>query len=84
MKNENILRRAGLKAATLILISLVICAVYLLLRRHGIGARDLLVTDGNPHSITVVSILAYSMVFRLEACAGTGSSGSDFDYRRRT
>jgi len=66
MKNENKLRGAGLKAATLILISLAICAVYLLLWRHGIGARDLLVTDGNPHSITVVSILAYSMVFGLK------------------
>jgi hypothetical protein len=66
MKNENKLRGAGLKAATLILISLVICAVYLLLRRNGIGARDLLATDGNPHSITVVSILAYSLVFGLK------------------
>ncbi|HZF37983.1 MAG TPA: hypothetical protein VE715_04110 [Blastocatellia bacterium] len=50
----------------MIITGLAIYAGYLLLRRHGIGVRELLVTDGNPHSITVVSILAYSLVFGLK------------------
>jgi ABC-type nickel/cobalt efflux system permease component RcnA len=66
MNEKNGHRRHALQAATLIITGLAICAVYLLLRRHGIGVSDLLVTDGNPHSVTVVSILAYSLVFGLK------------------
>jgi sulfite exporter TauE/SafE len=52
--------------ALLIITGLAIYAGYLLLRRHGIGVYELLATDGDPHSITVVSILAYSLVFGLK------------------
>ncbi len=66
MIDKNKHRRSVLRAATLIIASLAIYAGYQLLRRHGIGAHELLMTDGNPHSITVVSILAYSLVFGLK------------------
>jgi hypothetical protein len=59
-------RRHVLWAATLIITSLVIYAGYLSLRRYGIGVHELLATDGNPHSITMVSVLAYSLVFGLK------------------
>jgi high-affinity nickel permease len=39
---------------------------YPLLRHHGIGAYELLLTDGRPHSISAVSILAYSLIFGLK------------------
>jgi sulfite exporter TauE/SafE len=66
MSSESKHRRSGLWAATLIITGLAVYAGYLLLRRHGIGVRELLMTDGNPNSITVVSILAYSLVFGLK------------------
>jgi hypothetical protein len=66
MSIRNRRRRSVLGAATLIITGLAIYAGYLLLRRHGIGVHQLLATDGNPHSITVVSILAYSLVFGLK------------------
>jgi sulfite exporter TauE/SafE len=66
MSSEHRHRRSGLRAATLIITSLAIYAGYLLLRRHGIGVDELLATDGSPHSITMVSILAYSLVFGLK------------------
>ena len=66
MSSKNRNRRPVLRAAALIIISLVIYAGYLLLRRYRIGVHELLSTDGNPHSITVVSILAYSLVFGLK------------------
>jgi sulfite exporter TauE/SafE len=66
MNSKNKKSRSVLKAATLIITGLVIYTGYLLLRRHGIGVHELLATDGNPHSITVVSILAYSLVFGLK------------------
>ena len=66
MSMEHRHRRTGLRAATLIITSLAIYACYRLLQRHGIDVHELLATDGNPHSITVVSILAYSLVFGLK------------------
>jgi sulfite exporter TauE/SafE len=65
MKSEKRHRRFFLRAATLIITGLAIYGGYLLLRHHGIGVYELLASDGNPHSITVVSILAYSLVFGL-------------------
>ncbi len=70
MNSKNRHRRSVLKAATLVVTSLAIYAGYLLLRRHGIGVHELLATNGNPHSITVVSILAYSLVFGVGSIAG--------------
>jgi sulfite exporter TauE/SafE len=66
MRGKNRHRRSVVRAATLIITSMAVYAGYLSLRRHGIGVCELLVTDGNPHSITVVSILAYSLVFGLK------------------
>jgi sulfite exporter TauE/SafE len=66
MSSELRHRRPILRAAVLIITGLAIYAGYMLLRRHGIGVYELLATDGNPHSISVVSILAYSLVFGLK------------------
>jgi sulfite exporter TauE/SafE len=66
MSSEHRHRRSGLRVATLIITGLAIYAGYLLLRRHGIGVHELLATDGSPHSITMVSVLAYSLVFGLK------------------
>jgi sulfite exporter TauE/SafE len=66
MSDKNRHRRSVLRAATLIITGLAIYAGYQLLRRYGIGAHELLMRDGNPGSITVVSILAYSLVFGLK------------------
>jgi sulfite exporter TauE/SafE len=66
MSSKNKHRRSFLGAATLIITSLAIYAGYQLLRRYGIGAHELLMTDGNPHSVTLISILAYSLVFGLK------------------
>jgi high-affinity nickel permease len=66
MKNEKSYRRPILSAITLVITGSAICAAFLLLRHHGIGVRELLMTDGAPHSVTVVSILAYSLVFGLK------------------
>lgn len=66
MSYENRYPRSILRAIVLIIPVLGIYAGYQLLRRHGIGVHELLLTDGNPHSISVVSILAYSLVFGLK------------------
>src|SRR5215510_2473181 len=66
MSSKNKLRRSVLLAVTLIITSLGVYAVYLLLRRQGIAVHELLMTDGNPNSVTVISILAYSLVFGLK------------------
>lgn len=66
MSSKNRNRRSVLRAVTLIITSLAFYAGYLLLRRHGIGVHELLAPDGKPNSITVVSILAYSLVFGLK------------------
>lgn len=66
MSSELRYRRAILRAAVLIITGLTIYTGYLWLRRQGLGVFTLLATDGKPHSITVVSILAYSLVFGLK------------------
>lgn len=50
----------------LILFALGIYAGSRWLSSHGIGFQELLLTDGNPHSISVISVLAYSLVFGLK------------------
>jgi sulfite exporter TauE/SafE len=66
MSNENGHRRSVVRATALIIPVLGLYAGYQLLRRHGIGLHELLLTDGNPYSVSVVSILAYSLVFGLK------------------
>jgi High-affinity nickel-transport protein len=66
MSSELRYRRPILRAVVLIITGLAIYAGYLLLRRQGTGVYSLLATDGKPHSITMISILAYSLVFGLK------------------
>src|SRR6266545_2014314 len=66
MNNEKRHRRSVLRAGALIVTGLAIYAGFQLLRRHGIAVHELLLTEGNPHSVSVISILAYSLVFGLK------------------
>jgi len=66
MNYKNRHRRSILRVIITLMISIGIYLGYRLLRRHEIGVHELLLTDGNPRSLSVFSILAYSLVFGLK------------------
>jgi hypothetical protein len=59
-------RHPILRLIASIFVILGIYTSYILLRRQGIGVHELMLTDGTPNSISVVSILVYSLVFGLK------------------
>jgi sulfite exporter TauE/SafE len=65
MKSESKYRPYLMGALTLVSAFGVYAGFYVL-RLEGIDFRDLFMTDGDPHSISVISIFAYSLVFGLK------------------
>src|SRR5687767_1489310 len=65
MKDE-FKRRRYLIGALALVSAFGVYAVFYFLRLEGINFRDLFMTDGDPHSISVISIFAYSLVFGLK------------------